>query len=489
MTTRDALGAADRSAGLGLRTQLLVALGAALASTFALLAIATIQLTDRATALETRQRAGTIADALVAIDDEVALERTAHALIDAGHVTGVVVRSEGAAHSYGVRAPIDVRRDVDGGSLQVFVRQRPGAPLAELLLLYVAVTGAAILLLVYVALTGLFVRPLDAVRQAAERFATGALNVRAPVRGAAEIVALARALNEMAETLRTERDALRERLDELEHATKELRSAQDSLLRSERLASVGRLSAGVAHEIGNPLAAILGLVELLRGGDLDATDTAEFLRRIQNETERIHKIIRDLLDFARQEPANDDAACDPVPVVDAAVALVAPQKDLQSITIERRYEEPLPQVRGSADQLTQLVLNLVLNAADAIEGEGTIRIELRAAEPRPGQAKEEAEGRNAEPRPGGEARNAEVELAVEDTGRGIAPEILDHLFEPFVTTKSRGHGTGLGLAVCHNLVTRLGGSIRAENAPHGGARFVVRLPIAQSPPSGAGAAP
>jgi C4-dicarboxylate-specific signal transduction histidine kinase len=324
--------------------------------------------------------------------------------------------------------------------------------------MYVAITALAILMLTYVALTYLIVRPVEKLTHASERLAGGAPHVEVPVSGAAEVARAAVAFNDMAGQLRDERASLQARLAELERTTTELRAAQQSLVRSEKLASVGRLAAGVAHEIGNPLAAILGLIELLRQGGLEPAEQEEFLRRAQSETERIHKIIRGLLDFARQgapQPA-PDARADLAEVVEDAVALIAPQKDLSGVDIERRLAE-VPAVRGAKDELTQLVLNLLLNAADAIQNAGSIRIEVAPSE----------DGR-------------EVILVVADSGPGIAPEVAGKLFEPFVTTKPPGQGTGLGLAVCHTIVERVGGKITAGNAPEGGARFEVRLVVART---------
>jgi C4-dicarboxylate-specific signal transduction histidine kinase len=261
------------------------------------------------------------------------------------------------------------------------------------------------------------------------------------------------AFNAMARDLRLEKAALEARLSELEQTTLVLRSTQDQLIRSEKLAGVGRLAAGVAHEIGNPLAAILGLVELLQLGSLSRNEESEFLARIRNETERIHLIIRDLLDYARTQPKELEphATADLEKVVEEAVALVAPQKDLRRVTLERRVHDGAVTVRGSAHELTQIVVNLLLNAADAVQGDGHILVELSP-------------------------RDTEVELTIADSGAGIPESVRDKLVDPFVTTKPAGQGTGLGLAVCNAIVERLGGSIAGDNLPQRGARFTVRLP-------------
>ncbi len=356
----------------------------------------------------------------------------------------------------GLGTPVEV--DVEsGGVLRLWVRapeQSPG-PFNQLMLMYVAITGGMILLLTYLVLTVLIVRPVEALTMASSRIAGGNLEVEAPVRGAKEIARLSHSFNLMAKQVRSDRGALETQLHELEAATAELSAAQDQVLRSTRLASVGRLAAGVAHEIGNPLAAILGLIELARDEDLDPETRDEFLARIQKETERINGIIRDLLDFARDGAESDgnDETADLAAVVADAVQLVAPQKDASKLRIERRVS-PVAPVRGNADRLTQVLLNLLLNAADAMDGEGDIVIEV-------------------------DTHDEETALlTVTDSGPGIPESIRDQLFEPFVTSKAVGQGTGLGLAVTFTIVDRLGGSIEASNPEGGGARFVVRLPLA-----------
>lgn len=463
----------QRRFGLGLRTQILLSLGVVFAVSFPLFGLASVQLTRGARTADRVRDAETTARVVAAsIDGAGAQEPRAlgamlAALLADPTIEGVEIARAGEGsvrrgrigEGRLVEQPIDPRR-AETGVLRLWIRSTvpaDGPPVANLLLLYVAVTAAAVLLFAFVALTVLIVRPVEAVTLASERLAAGAGKVSVPVRGAAEVVRLAVAFNAMAAQLRDERVALENRLRELERTTKELESAHETVVRSARLASVGRLSAGVAHEIGNPLSAILGLLELLRSGDLDATERDEFLARIQAETERIHFIIRDLLDFARHE--TDDAAgsgdADLGEVVDDALGLIAPQKSKRRLRIVKDYAEAVPKVRGASERLTQVVLNLLLNAVDAIEGEGTIRVTLAPAD-------------------GG----SRVVLAVEDTGRGIDPDVSERLFEPFVTTKPAGKGTGLGLAVCHTIVARLGGTIRASNRPDGGARFEITLPAA-----------
>ena len=200
------------------------------------------------------------------------------------------------------------------------------------------------------------------------------------------------------------------------------------------------------------MTSILGMIELLQGGDLDAKEQQEFLRRMQRETERIHRIVRQLLDFSRDtsQQAGPQSALNLAEVVEETVRLIAPQKDMSRVQIERRFPEDLPLVAGNRDGLIQVCLNLLLNAADAMHDEGAVVIETSET---------------------GET----VSVSFRDSGPGIASTDLEKIFEPFFTTKEAGSGTGLGLAVCQSLVEGMGGRIVAENAQGGGARFRVTL--------------
>jgi two-component system NtrC family sensor kinase len=331
-------------------------------------------------------------------------------------------------------------------------------PLVRLLGLYSLLVGTVLLVAAYFALTRLIVRPLDGLARAAERVAHGARRFSVPKAGARELVELGQNLHTMTEHLIREEEALRAKVDEVERATVSLKEAQYRLIRSERLASVGRLAAGLAHEVGNPIAALLGLEDLLLEGGLDAAEQQDFLQRMRKETERINRILRDLLQFARPGESHEPTSAAQGDVAEAVAdtaALIAPQKAMRDVELELAVPDGLPAVALGPEQLMQLVLNLLLNAVDALDGGGRVRV-------------------TAEPSATG------VQLVVEDNGPGVVEAVRDRLFEPFVTTKEVGKGTGLGLAVCRGLVEAVGGSISLDARLPGGARFVVELPLASA---------
>jgi two-component system NtrC family sensor kinase len=333
-------------------------------------------------------------------------------------------------------------------------------PLVRLVALYMTTFGLALLVFAYLVLTRLIVRPVDQLVDAADRVANGARTLPVPRSGARELIELGASVRAMAERLISEEAALLVKVDELTQTTTRLTETQAQLVRSERMASVGRLAAGVAHEIGNPLAALAGMQDLmLLDPDLPPEAQRDFLERMRKETERIHTVVRDLLDFARPEgsglPEGSDAiGADVASVVGDVIALVRPQKPFRTVRIETDVPPSL-RVKLPAHRLTQVLLNLVLNAGAAVasgpRGSGRVAIAGR-----------EADGR--------------VRIEVEDDGPGIAPEVLDRLFEPFVTTKEVGEGTGLGLAVCRGIVESAGGEVGVTAAAVSGARFFVVLP-------------
>ncbi len=332
-------------------------------------------------------------------------------------------------------------------------------PLPRFVGIYAVAVAMVMLAVGYAVVGRVVVLPLDRLSQAAVRVIEGARRLPRLESGARELRELSSSVGDMTEKLRREEEALRDKVDELERVTAELRASQAQLVKSERLASVGRLSAGLAHEIGNPLAALLGLQDLLLDGGLTEDEQRDFVARMRGETERIHRIVRDLLAFARGDAGEGAVTDAPGEVARAAsevVALLAPQRSMKDRALSLDLEVDLPKVALAHGQLVQVLLNLALNAGEATSDGGHVAIVAARAGDR-------------------------VQLHVDDDGPGIAPAVQGSLFEPFVTTKEIGRGTGLGLAVCKGLVEAVGGAISVARGPLGGARFTVELPSSRSP--------
>lgn len=330
-------------------------------------------------------------------------------------------------------------------------------PVVRLVALYIGLIGATLLLLTHVVLTRFVIRPVKRLSAAALRVVDGQrdLDLDPSRGGASELIELGTSLSRMTDKLREDERELLRTIADVRAAKEQLERAQETVVRSERLASVGRLAAGLAHEIGNPLAAISSFQELLQDSPNLDDEERDFLARMSRETERVHRVLRDLLDFARpsQALAYDDSSSargDVAEAVRHAVKLVKPQRAFRNVELASEVPDELPQVTLASDRIEQVLLNLLLNAADACESGGAASVRA------------EAEGNL-------------VRLVVEDDGGGVADAVASQLFEPFVSTKEVGKGTGLGLAVCRGLVEAAGGSIRHEPTERG-ARFVVELP-------------
>jgi signal transduction histidine kinase len=331
-------------------------------------------------------------------------------------------------------------------------------PLEALLLAYLGMSAIAVIVFGYISLTRLIVRPIEHLTRAAERLREGRRAERVPAEGGRELVEMTAAFNTMADEVVAHREELEAKVAALEKLNRELGRAQEQVIRSAKLASVGQLAAGVAHEIGNPLTVMLGFFDVLDEVEPLAREAREYLRTMRQEAERVNRIIRDLLDYARANPEPVEAVA-AGEVIDGTVKLLAPQKPFRAIEIQVTVPADLPPVRANRDRLRQVLVNLLLNAAEAIgERPGTVTIRAEAV-PR-------EDGRPA------------VRLLVGDSGPGIPAHLVDSVFDPFVTTKRPGTGTGLGLAVCLGIVEGLGGTIRASNQPGGGALFEVVLPTA-----------
>ena len=489
----------------GLRVQIVLALAGLMLLAFVPLFFAVASVT-RATLLDAREQGARALGRAVAADlgevraraEHAELERVleshvGHGALQAACVWGPTGRREACAGTAGdvdsIPRPLPPYREGDarvhgasGRALDVTVpvtdavvvaRLRTdddadrAAPLVRLVALYMITFALALLTFAYFALTRLIVRPLEALVRAADRVASGSRFLAVPRAGASELAELGVSLQTMTERRVHEEDTLRAKVDELTLTTARLTEAQRQLVRSEQLASVGRLSAGLAHEIGNPLAAILGMEDLLLEGGMSAEEQRDFLARMKRETERISGVLRDLLDFARPEGGATSVhvpaqPADVASVVADVFALVRPQKPFKTVRLALEEEEEAPvRVLLSPQRLTQVLLNVLLNAGAAIASrEGGVRDEdvvtVRVRR-----------------------RDTRARIEVDDTGPGIPSSMRERVFEPFVTTKDVGEGTGLGLAVCRGVVEAAGGTIAIDESYEAGARIVVEIPLAQ----------
>jgi signal transduction histidine kinase len=312
----------------------------------------------------------------------------------------------------------------------------------------------------------LVLRPVQGLMAAADAVAAGDLNARAQGAETEEFDRLAERLNEMTEAL----------LD-----------AQSQLVRAEKLASIGRLAAGIAHEIGNPLAALSTYLEVLKRQAADP----ELMADLAREVDRIDRIVRGLLDYARPETAAG-ALIDPARALREAVGLLTRQGRLKQPPAVVQIEDGLPVVRGPADALERILVNLVLNALDADpSGRVTVRAIRSVHAPRGGAARRLTDGEGGAPaRRSGPARRPTrpdvavgapgLLLLVTDHGPGVPEADRERIFDPFFTTKPPGAGIGLGLALVQRAVDDLGGLVWVDPGREGGATFKVFLPAQRS---------
>jgi two-component system NtrC family sensor kinase len=323
-----------------------------------------------------------------------------------------------------------------------------------------ALASAIVGLLVFLFTRRHLIQPVAALVQATRRVAHEQLELEIPVIWSGELGMLASSFNDMTRSLRTARAELDEMMRGLERQVEErtaaLRNAQDQLVRTEKLTSLGKLSASIAHEINNPLAGILTFAKLIvRTLEQGAPDEAtrkllvKHLLLVQRETERCSAIVRNLLDFARERPlALKDINVNGV--VDEAIQLLGNQIQIQGVTLTKKLTT-VPAVEGDFGQLRQACVNVVMNACEAMTRGGKLHIETGLAE-----------------------NGRWVEIAFQDTGPGIPPDHLSKIFDPFFTTKERG--TGLGLSVVYGIIERHGGKIELQTEVGKGTRVMLRMP-------------
>lgn len=329
-------------------------------------------------------------------------------------------------------------------------------------------------------------RPLAGIVNSAKSIAAGEFERRVPEEGPEEIAALARALNELTDQLLHNQDKLAENVRSLDETNQRLTEAYSDLVQAEKMASLGHLAAGVAHEIGNPLGAALGYVALQkrRGGD------PELVEGMEREVRRIDRIVRELLDYARPNGAEAEDV-DVNESIGRVVHLLREQGWLSGVDLDLDLEEVLPPIAADPHRLDQIFVNLLRNAETAMSGEGRLEVRTRRELYEPARS---VAIRRADDPPGinyahlRRARSARtlqprrevVRITVTDTGPGIDEQVLKSIFDPFFTTTGPGEGTGLGLAIVAGTVAEFGGRIEASSPQGGGAVFNLWLPTAKT---------
>jgi hypothetical protein len=361
----------------------------------------------------------------------------------------------------------------------------PGS--AWLLVLLVLADTAAFVLLANHLIVRLVLRPVQAAVAAAEAVAGGDYERRAPAAESHEMAALSQALNRMTDQLLDNQQRLADNVRSLDETNRRLLGTERELVEAEKMAGVGRLAAGVAHEIGNPLAALMGYASVLRRRGADP----ELVGGLESEARRIDRIVRGLLEYARPAPREREPV-DANESIRRAVHTLRSQGLLDGIDVVLHLADGLPPLSGSPHLLDQVWVNLLDNARRAMEGRGTITVttaleRYRPERPLPTRRADDPPGISyahlRRPRAASirdphriDSDTETLRVSVEDTGPGISPEAADKVFDPFFTTRAPGEGTGLGLAIVASTVADFGGRVEVAAAPGGGAAFVLSLP-------------
>lgn len=281
-------------------------------------------------------------------------------------------------------------------------------------------------------------RPLERLSSAVRKIAKGDFDVNVAIKSSDEIGELSTSFNNMA--------------GELKERESSLKKAQHALVQSEKMAALGTLSAGLAHEVKNPLSAVLGYAQLSKRKLGQPEALLKHLDTIETETRRCNEIIGNLMQFSRQEKG-EHSRISVNTVVEKSIAIVDHQLSLKNVRIESNLADNIPDVSGNANQLQQVLMNLMINAQQAIGEEGGM-VDLATF-----------------------VNGDSVLITVSDTGPGVEADVAEKIFEPFYTTKAAGQGTGLGLSVTYGIIQDHRGKISVERAESGGAKFVITLPL------------
>jgi signal transduction histidine kinase len=321
----------------------------------------------------------------------------------------------------------------------------------RLVLIYVVLYGAVLSVFGILVLNRNVVGPVRRLRAATAGVAAGNLAPIELAPGPGEIKDLAEDFNSMITALQVSRAETVAHINSLESANRALQQARDEVVRAGKMASVGHLAAGMAHEIGNPLSAVIGYLNLIREETADPAQR-DLVERSLQEAGRIDRLVRELLDYASPGSAVVEPF-DPLATLREVVALLANQGVFEEVRLIDRAPARLALARMDRGRFQQVCVNLLLNARDAMPVGGEVVFTA-------------------------ERQGDMVMLKIVDSGAGIAPEHLGQIFEPFFTTKDPGKGRGLGLAVCQRLISEAGGRIDVQSTPGQGSAFTLYLPVA-----------
>jgi two-component system NtrC family sensor kinase len=346
-------------------------------------------------------------------------------------------------------------------------------------------------------LSRVLVKPVKDLVRLTQNISDGDFSQKIEVTSKNEMGQLIGSFNRMIERLKENQESLENYLESLESANRQLKQAQEELIRTEKLASIGRFAAGVAHEVGNPLGAILGYTGILLKEGMDREESKDYLKRIEKEIDRISRIVRELLDFAR--PSKFEIKEVQInKIIESTLSLLSFQKSFKNVETQLNLQSDLPVIRGDESQLSQVFINIILNAVDAMPKGGFLGIQtrthvvqnldvdrfqriyprrrksdpmesdysrMRKTDPIAALFKQFSEGDQL------------VKIQISDTGLGIRKEDLENIFDPFFTTKAPDKGTGLGLSISLRIVESLGGKIRVESEVEKGSTFEIYFPV------------
>jgi len=366
----------------------------------------------------------------------------------------------------------------------------------KLLLFYIVVDILVLVAFGTYIFSKLVVKPVQQLVQTAEGFQEGDKIPDVSAGEQNELGMLSQALNSMLQRLEENKDELRQHVISLEQANLELKRAQQEVIFSEKLASVGRLAAGIAHEIGNPIGIVLGYLDLLQRKDIDKTERLELIDRMSTEIQRINQTIRQLLDFSRPGPG-ERQVIQVHPLIRETLAVLDHQFRKQEIEVVLELEAESDTVFAKADQLKQVFLNLMVNAADAMEATnerpqgGQLRVHTRSFAGESLVKKDVGSKplrRSTDPiaadfsylrRIHGTTEDRWIEIQFADNGVGITQEDQERVFDPFFTTKEAGKGTGLGLSVSIQIIETLGGRMELKSRSGEETKVSILLPVSE----------